>query len=113
MKKLKINYTKLGDCVSDFLAEIWAKKIVDAFLEGEGDLGVDTSSEIYIMAFRVLVKEGYISSEHMEIQYEGEVLSLDEFGRLTQWPKGFCDYSEDFLLRLIGWNPHGGDTNDQ
>lgn len=101
MKKLKINYTHSAVSGKDCDAEAHAKEVISLFLNGETDMEVNTSNEIQVLAFRVLVAEGVISAKQLEIQFDGKPLELTDRGRIVEWPKGFCDVWEDLLLRLL------------
>jgi hypothetical protein len=66
---------------------------------------IGTTTELFITACRVLIKEGVIP--YTEVQFRFGVESLVESiqcnkdGRLERYPAGFCDTAEQLLYRLL------------
>lgn len=60
-----------------------------------------TSSERLIDAVRLEVAKGMIAPENVIFIYDGQRITVNEYGVLSNWPKGFCDLtfklSEDIL----------------
>lgn len=109
MKKVKIYYSKDGKAISDFEAIHLARGMFSgnskllSFLNNE----FHTSSEIFILAVRVLIKEGVIDKDEVEfilpVNSAGvtQVMVADKNGNLDAWPQGFCDINEQLLFRII------------
>lgn len=94
--------------VPDSEIEHWVKETIKQYNEwkkgpSNTPFMLRVAQEMIITMFRVAVKEGLISSSEIELQFNGDVLRIDQFGRIENWPKGFCDYNYDFLTRLLGW----------
>lgn len=91
-------YTSLNkDAVADYKAE----KIAREFLLNLNQASISVSTENFITALRCLIMDGVYPPNQVTILYEGHRLSIDKDGRLPDWPKGFCDYTESFYLRLL------------
>ena len=99
--------------VPDSEIEPWVKETIKQYGEwkqgpSNAPFRLRIAQEMIITMFRVAVKEGLISSSEIELQFNGDVLRIDRFGRIENWPTGFCDYYDDFLNRLLDWsNPDG------
>jgi hypothetical protein len=92
-----VNYTRVGEPVSDFEAENFAANLITL---SEGYFAV--SSELVIVAIRTLISENRLSHKHVQLQYEGrEVVELDHNGRIIHNPVGFCHHYDDFLDRML------------
>lgn len=94
--------------VPDSEIEPWVKESIKQYHEWKthpinSEFVLRIAQEMLITMFRVAVKEGLISSSEIEIRFNGEVLVINQFGRIENWPRGFCDYNDDFLNRLLGW----------
>lgn len=97
---LFINYTKDGKAFRDHEAEKFAREAYD--LSKQNDYLVDFATENFLYAVRVLVCRKVIPCEDVKILYEGKEFGgdLNKNGRLTVWPPGFCDNSENWLSEL-------------
>jgi hypothetical protein len=60
---------------------------------------VRTSTENVVYAARCLYAEGKLV-QTPKFAFGESLQDPDEFGRLSQWPKGFCDFTESWLYRL-------------
>lgn len=94
----KITYTKNGSAFADYM--------VEGILRMHENYECRVSTENMIYAARVLVAEGVIPLDQMEIYYENDDgytirLDLDEKGKIAHWPEGFCDKTGEFLYRLV------------
>lgn len=94
--------------VPDSEIESWVKESIKQYQEWDkyptnSEFVLRIAQEMLITMFRVAVKEGMISSDKIELRFNGQTLRIDQFGRIEDWPKGFCDYNDDFLNRLLGW----------
>lgn len=92
--------------VPDSEIEPWVKETIkqhEKWKQGPSDAPfmIRVAQEMIITMFRVAVKEKLISSSEIELRFNGEVLTIDRFGRIENWPKGFCDYNDDFLNRIL------------
>jgi hypothetical protein len=108
---ITIEYSKEGVAVPDYGAEEFVrelvrdlaetKSLIDAELtDSEADVRIETSvsTENVIFAARVLKKE-----EGIDIQFKfgDQILTPDKDGRLNEWPDGFCEFVDDWLIRLL------------
>ena len=60
-----------------------------------------TNNAVAVTAARVLIKDGKIPIEDIEIWYDDMKLFIDIDGRIAEWPDGFCDVEEKFLERML------------
>ena len=64
------------------------------------DFELCTSSEILIDAARLLFIQGEISKPRLFFQ--GSEIELNDDGRLSRWPLGFCDEHTKILSEILG-----------
>ncbi len=105
MKKVKLIYDPFnGTPVSDGKCERTAMSAIHV-----GGTFV-FSNALFFDAFRVQVKRGLIKPEDVEVYFKDNtkmhkdsliLISLDKNGRCSNWPQGFCDSQEKFLMELI------------
>jgi len=93
----RIYFATNGRPYSDFEAEDCAKQ----FLLNNKLLSICVSTENFILATRALVKERVCLHENIQILFENKKIQINEFGKLSEWPKGFCDHYESWLARLL------------
>lgn len=58
-------------------------------------------SEMVIHEFRCNVATKVITPDEIEIQFNGNKLSMDQRGRIDHWPTGFCDVYNRQLGTLV------------
>jgi len=101
---LKIHYTKSGEAISDYQCEKFILYYYNNINEGyyKDNISIYTSTELVIHTARALIKEGKIDNEKVEFYLNDELIGkADKNGRLNNWPKGFCDYYDNILDRLL------------
>ena len=66
---------------------------------------IRVSTENVIFAARALVCEKKIDKISIFFEKEDGVMEIpmDEDGRLLEYPKGFCEYMDQWLMTLVGW----------
>jgi predicted ATPase len=107
MGDLIVAYAKKGHAFADFLCEEVLLREHHKAEADTKDVLLATSTENMILAARALRGEGKLPNLRLMFVYgdidEGEVeeLKVDDDGRLLHWPKGFCDYADGWLHRLI------------
>lgn len=92
---MTVEYSKKGFAVAD------ADAISYALKAWENQINIQVSSEISILAFRVLVRQGIIPHSELTFLFEGKKILIDKRGELDKYPNGFCDTFTYFLLKLI------------
>ena len=92
-----------GHVVPDGKVQNWVDSIVES---GTIIIG----SELMLHALRVSHCSQKISVNSIIFRVNGSLdvsnhvlIDIDQNGSLTHWPKGFADYTEDFLYNLLGW----------
>jgi len=98
---ITINYMKTGGLLyADGKAEESAK-LLKEYIINNTNINLNVSSEVFINAVRVLIKEKYFDINDIQIMFNGEIIPFDQDGRSYYWPEGFCDITDDFLIRLL------------
>lgn len=69
---------------------VWTKKMY-----------IKTSSEILILAFRVLVKQGVIPHTEIRFKFGRQMIKIDKNGELDKYPPGFCETYTNLLSMLV------------
>jgi len=70
-------------------------KFVDDMLSCKrADLELTVGSGTMVNEFRLRVARAELSHRHIQFVFNGEVLIMNEFGRMAVWPKGFADYQD-------------------
>jgi hypothetical protein len=59
------------------------------------------SSQLMIDAFRLCVKRGLIDPKDFRFKFQGELLEVNENGKLPVWPPGFGDAYSKLLRELM------------
>lgn len=95
-----VEYTPNGRAFSDSSSEEEARN----FLRSNKTC-IEASTENFITAIRVLVHERRYSHTEVEFLFDGKKMPPDKNGRLREWPYGFCDVNERFLIRLLDQAP--------
>lgn len=72
-----------------------------------------TANELVVLAARVLVVEGVIPHDQLELHWitkyekgvveETQLLPVNKDGQIEHWPNGFCDTFEKLLARVCKW----------
>ena len=95
----KLIYSKFdGVAVADHEAEAWARKLRTQPL--------CVSTENVIHAYRCLLKERFFTPHEVQVVFETKKgvflpVRFDKDGRTHDWHEGFCDYSDNYLRRLL------------
>ena len=88
---ITIVYEESGTPFPDCQAEGYVRSLTDGYK-------VRVSTENVIHAARALVKE---EGFEVQFEFEGEVLTPNKDGRLEHWPNGFCNYFDNWLIRIL------------
>lgn len=59
------------------------------------------ASELIILGLRVQVKLGKIKPEELLFVYGSKEIKVDKHGELSEYPDGFCDRYNKYLLELV------------
>jgi len=54
-----------------------------------------------VLSARVLIKRGILDYKEVKFKFKEEFIYCDKNGRLSQWPEGFCDCYENYLIELL------------
>lgn len=94
----------------------FVKAVCDRFNAGEceffnknenGDYELNISQSIIVHEFRLAVKNGLINKNVIAFGYEVSgssfLLGMDRNGNLEWWPIGFCDITDNQMMKLADW----------
>jgi hypothetical protein len=100
---LIIAYSDTGKPYADTTVEQMARKTYDTYknLSANAMMTIYVSTENIITAFKMLVAEDYIPHTEIEFRFNDELITVDEFGALNHYPKGFCNVEQDNLFRIF------------
>lgn len=100
--KLTIEYDQNdGYVFPDGRAGGWVDTTLRYFLKREEDQHIKVCSSLLIDFFRLRLCEGVISVDQVEFIFDGKVLEHNEYGRITHWPKGYCDIPIEPVEQLL------------
>lgn len=94
-----IEYSDQGVAYPDHRAEDVARE----FLRGDDEY-ICVSTDNIIYATRALIKEKYIPHDQIQFLFREEPLAMDRYAGIYNWPRGFCDSNEGWLMRLLETN---------
>lgn len=100
MNTLYVNYTRKGKAIPDHLVEKELFDEADLCINGQ-DKQFDVSNENVITAVRAMKLTGRITC-NVQIMFEGEILPINEYCNLSEWPKGFCNYADNWSFEIVG-----------
>lgn len=98
MAKIVI-YHPDGIAFADAKAEQQARE----FLKDDREI-ISVSTDNFITATRCLIREGFVHHEDVKFQFNEEIINPQPSGALQDWPRGFCDYTDNWLDRLLRYN---------
>jgi hypothetical protein len=85
-----------------------AKGIVDniigKFFKDGRNIKVTVATSLLIDNFRLYLHRRKIGVNNIEFKFRDQLLGHDENARLHPWPRGFCDYTERILEKLLDWD---------
>ena len=85
-------------------AEEWVDNIINFMLnkaEDKDDWELKVSNEMLIHYFRLRVAQGVLKSDQIQFKFNDQIIRVNKFGTLEDWPKGFCDYTDNLLMELL------------
>ena len=91
-----------GIALPDNAVDAWAQSLLTLHQES-GEVVVEIGSETLVDALRLLVCRGQVKPEDLAFICNGEILTVNEGGRLPVWPKGFCDKTISQVVELSQW----------
>jgi hypothetical protein len=95
---------KTIECCADGLAiaDQECERLAREFLDPSStNCDISVSNSTFILAVRVLIKEGFFPHTDVRFLYDGQYIHPDKDGRIENWPNGFCDIDEKLLCRLL------------
>ena len=100
---ITLMYHKNGIRVPDESAEEWARNKINLYKNKPpgDDVVITLANGIVIDAFCVLIKEGVIDHNEVQISHGGFTYPMNTHGRPAIWPAGFAEVQVDLLYRLL------------
>lgn len=96
---LKITYTEKGTAYTDFEILKQAAQIIDDYKNNNVNC-VKVSTSNIIDAMRIMVARKAISFEELQIEVNDEIVSVNEYGEYSHYPKQF-DWYKKILMELL------------
>jgi len=108
LPKITVIYNPVeGISCRDAEAGIFVSTIIeDFFRKGRND-EVIVGNSLIIDNFRLAIFEGRIGVNNIEFRFKDQLLIHDKDARFTDWPNGFCDYTERILEKLLNFKERG------
>jgi hypothetical protein len=97
---LTLEYHPDGLCVPDAKT----MQIAKSFVAAANDTSSHTilfSQAMLLDAFRVLIKRGDVDPTRVVIRFENNAMYCNRDGHVSDWPRGFCDHTENYLMELL------------
>lgn len=98
---LILEYHPDGDCVADVKTMEYAMGLVEKTNDPINTYRVTFSQSMILDAYRVLIKRGLVNHTLVSIRYNNWIIYAAIDGQLSDWPRGFCDHTEGYLLELL------------
>lgn len=97
---LTLEYHPDGICVPDVKTMETAESFVQRANEADVMHEIKFSQAMILDAFRVLIKRGVVDHSLVTFKFQGQLIRANSSGRLSHWPRGFCDRTDDYLMEL-------------
>lgn len=97
---LTIRYRDIGFAVPDFACEALCESLVE---QQDKDWNITISTENMLYAIRAWVAEGKIDSKKVQIDYQGEIIPVNEYGvaRSIEHSGEFLSFIGNYSERII------------
>ncbi len=100
--RLTVEYNaNAGHVVRDGEAEKWVDEILETALSKDNDWVITVSSALLIDFFRLKLAQGIIKMDQIEFTFNGVTLEHNKYGRITPWPKGYCDIPIEPMEQIL------------
>jgi len=104
-KMLTVEYDSMNGIVcSDGMVEHQTNAELQIFRSWKKDREIMTTNFLMVTYLRVLVSRGDIKPDEIRFKFGDDIITCDKNGRLSHWPKGFCDMWDNYLDELLQWN---------
>lgn len=100
---LKITYDpNNGVAVPDGKTAEWTDAIIAKWIEdGKPETDITIGSSMIVDQFRVRVVRGVLDASELVFLFEHWGIYVYGSGRCTDWPRGFCDYTDALLWEIL------------
>lgn len=98
---LTLIYHPDGVCVSDAKTMEYALGLSIKANQPNEQHSVVVAQAMIIDAVRVLIKRGMINHTLIQFKFNDHLITSDVGGHLSDFPRGFCDHTENYLLELL------------
>ena len=97
---ITIKYSEGGQAYSDFNLDAFIKMIkLDQVDNFSMKYEVSTSNIIY--AVKLAVVRGDLDPEQIQFDWQGQIITVNKFGSLNDWPKYFADIDARMCEEII------------
>lgn len=95
-----IEYASNGEPVSDFNYEKWFQ---DVLKHKDSDIPITyvVSTSLPISVINLSIARGELKHSDIKFKYNGQLIDVNEYGVILDWPVGFADIQTDIITNLL------------
>ena len=97
---LTIEFNQLGESMPDHMVEDYVLYTMEKYNSGR-ITKISVSQELVVDAFKMLVAEGEIDCNEIQFLYRGEIITVNKYGTIANYPGKFCSTMLDFVTRNL------------
>ena len=102
---IEIHYAPIGNPVNDFHLDSEIESIKETIREWSEGFRIWYSTENIFTRIRYEIVSGNIDEKDIVFVFNDEILPVNRFGAIMNWPNGFCDVninlSESILRKAL------------
>lgn len=87
-----------GFCLQDRKVEDYVMKTL---IDNPNGAVIRVGSHLIINAFRVAVLTNQLAAADIKFEFNGQIITINDAGKLSHWPQGFCDIIDSQLDTLF------------
>jgi hypothetical protein len=98
-----VEYTIDGEAINDFQAKGWIAHITNVVqsAKGKNDVTYKVSTSLPLNLVRLEIAKGTIDCNDIYFLFNGEQVVINQYGCISNWPKGFADIDCDVAEQTI------------
>lgn len=98
---LLVHWTSDCEAVPDAAAAAHVDSVLARFRQDGYPEGFSCGQEVIVNELRLRVQRGELAPEQLVFVHEGQHLSVNRAGKLSAWPRGFCDVTVRQVSALV------------
>lgn len=95
-----IEFSKTGEAISDFEYKNFVNLVKKAIEYSDYEY-FNVSTSIPINAIRAAICKNEIDYKDITLRFNGKDFQTNEYGRIDEWPNGFCDAEQIVIEDLL------------